>query len=124
MIERLLAASRALEADDLDRADRLFAQVAEADSRNAIAVVGLAEVARRRGRVADAAGLVERALAIDPEDDAARRLQQALAEMPTETSAGADADAPTTAGVPSRAREAPRRRSFLDRLRALLRRTP
>lgn len=74
MIERLIAAQGALDAGDLDHAARLFGQVADADPRNAIAVVGLAEVARRLGREAEAATLVDRALAIDPDDEAARRM--------------------------------------------------
>jgi thioredoxin-like negative regulator of GroEL len=78
MIERLLAAEAALADGDVDHAQRLFRQVADADPRNAIAVVGLADVARRRGETADAIGLVEAALAIDPDDAAAHRLLDEL----------------------------------------------
>ena len=74
MIERLLAADAALERDDLDLAERLFAQVAEADPRNAIAVVGLGQVAARRGDRAAAQEQFRRALEIDPDDAAATRL--------------------------------------------------
>jgi len=74
MIERILVAQRALADGRLDQAERLFQQVAEADERNAIAVVGLAEVALARGDAEAARALVGRALAIDPEDAAALRL--------------------------------------------------
>ncbi|HYL40367.1 MAG TPA: tetratricopeptide repeat protein [Candidatus Binatus sp.] len=74
MIERLLAAERALAEGRLDQAERLFRQVAEADERNAIAVVGLAEVALARGDRSGAEALATRALAIDPDDAAAARL--------------------------------------------------
>lgn len=74
MIERLLAAEGALARDEVDHAERLYGQVAEADPRNAIALVGLARVAARRGDRDGARGHAERALAIDPEEAAARRL--------------------------------------------------
>ena len=74
MIERLLAAERALADGQLDHAERLFTQVAEADERNAIAVVGLAGVARARGDEPAAMELLARALAIDPEEAAAARM--------------------------------------------------
>ena len=74
MIERLLAAEGALERDELDHAQRLFGQVAEADPRNAIAVVGLARVLARRGDTDAARELVAHALEIDPDEAAARRL--------------------------------------------------
>jgi tetratricopeptide (TPR) repeat protein len=78
MIERLLAADAALDRDDLETAHRLFEQVAGADPRNAIAVVGLARVAARRNAADEARTLAQRALDIDPEEAAARRLLDEL----------------------------------------------
>jgi thioredoxin-like negative regulator of GroEL len=78
MIERLLAAEGALERDELDHAQRLFGQVAEADPRNAIAVVGLARVLARRGDTEAARELVAHALDIDPDEAAAPRLLDEL----------------------------------------------
>jgi len=74
MIERLLAAEKALDQGMLDQAGRLFDQVAQADPRNAIALVGLAKVALREDRIDDARELAEQALAIDPDEAAAQRL--------------------------------------------------
>ena len=79
MIERLLAAERALAAGELDQAERLYGQVADADERNAIAVAGLARVALARGDPSGARTLATRALAIDPDDAAAQRLLQTTA---------------------------------------------
>jgi tetratricopeptide (TPR) repeat protein len=104
MIELLLVADRLLAAGDLDRSERIFRQVTDADPRNAIAVVGLARVAEARGERDAAKELAERALAIDPEDQAARHLAEVLAAPP----------APVTPDRPAA------RRSILDRLRALL----
>ncbi len=98
MIERLLAAEDALARDELHHAERLFGQVADADPRNAIALVGLARVASRRGNRDGARGHLERALEIDPEEAAARRLLHELDAAP--------------AGVP----EAQKPASFLARL--------
>lgn len=91
MIERLLAGDAALARDDLEVADRLFGQVAEADPRNAIAVVGLARIAVRRGELGRARELVERALAIDPDEAAAGRL---LAQLDLERTASEPGTAP------------------------------
>lgn len=79
MIERLLAAETALAEGNVDVAGRLFAQVADADPRNAIAVVGLARIAADEGRHDEARALVERALSIDPDESAALRLIRELA---------------------------------------------
>jgi uncharacterized protein HemY len=74
MIERLLAGEAALARGELDAADRLFTQVTEADPMNAIAVVGRARVALAHGAREDARAFAERALGLDPEEAAARRL--------------------------------------------------
>ena len=94
MIERLLAAERALADGQLETAERLFGQVAEADPRNAIAVVGLAEVAVARSDEPAAAALARRALAIDPDDAAARRIAGSAATLPA-------AAMPTTSAPPA-----------------------
>jgi tetratricopeptide (TPR) repeat protein len=101
MIERLLAADAALARDDLELAQRMFEQVVEADSRNAIAVVGLARVAAQRNLLDEARALAGRALEIDPEEAAARRLLDDLA-------AAAESEAP--------AAPRPAWRRWLDRI--------
>ncbi|HUG30549.1 MAG TPA: tetratricopeptide repeat protein [Candidatus Limnocylindria bacterium] len=78
MIERLLAGEAALDRDELDAAERLFSQIATADPRNAIALVGLARIAVRQGDRHGARALAVRALSIDPDEAAATRL---LAEL-------------------------------------------
>jgi tetratricopeptide (TPR) repeat protein len=78
MIERLLAADAAMERGETDAAERLYRQVADADARNAIALVGLARVAEARGDGAGARELAERALAIDADEAAARRMLDSL----------------------------------------------
>lgn len=81
MIELLLEAERAISFGQLDRAEQLYRQVATADPRNSIAVVGLARVALDRRDDLGAYLLARRALAIDPENDAARRLALRLEEI-------------------------------------------
>ncbi len=129
MIERLLAAEAALANGELEAAGRLFGQVAEADPRNAIAVVGLARIARWEGRVHDARSLAERALAIDPDEAAAQRLLRQLyaeASPDGEGPAGVEASpAPTPAPTEPQWPTAPampaaRTPSLLTRLRRWL----
>jgi Flp pilus assembly protein TadD len=105
VIERLLAAESALARDELDAAERQFHLVAEADPRNAIAVVGLARLAARRGDPGAARTLAHRALEIDPDEAAAARL---LAELEREAP-----PAPAPAITDAR----PWWRRWLDRLR-------
>jgi thioredoxin-like negative regulator of GroEL len=110
MIERLLAAEGALARDELDHAERMFGQVAEADPRNAIAVVGLARVASKRGDAAGARSHLEHALEIDPAEAAARRLLDALDRPPIAVPEPGTAPPRAAAGGPQGSR------SLLDRL--------
>ncbi len=113
MIELLLEAERALAAGNLGRADQLYHQVADADAHSAIALVGLARVAEARGDVLGAHALARRALEIDPEDAAARRLEAQLG-----SSLGAPPPGPSSAAdIGSRPVDlGSGRRSLLDRL--------
>ena len=115
MIEVLLQAEGALSLGLLDRAETLYRQVASADPRNSIAVVGLARVTLERQDEAGALTLARQALAIDPENTAAQRLVARLEEVlrfrGDVVPAAPRHPAPTTAS------EAPRRRSLVDRLR-------
>jgi thioredoxin-like negative regulator of GroEL len=120
MIERLLAAEGALARDELDHAARMFGQVADADPRNAIAIVGLARVAAQRGDADAARAHLAHALEIDPDEAAARRLlleldATAVESPPTEPEPATPGPfaTPTLAPV---AAPAPAPRSFLDRL--------
>ena len=110
MIERLLAADAALDRGDLEIAHRLFAQVADADPRNAIAVVGLARVAARRQAPEHARELARRALDIDPDEAAALRLLDELERR----AAAVAAPGPRARPAPTPPR--PRWRRWLDRL--------
>jgi tetratricopeptide (TPR) repeat protein len=83
MIERLLEAERALSVGLLDQAERLYQQAWEADPYNSIAVVGLARVALERGDQPAAQALALRALEIDPDNQAARRMVDRLVEVQT-----------------------------------------
>jgi hypothetical protein len=134
VIELLLEAERALSFGRVDRAEELYRQVAGSDPRNSIAVVGLARVALERSDDLGAYLLARRALVIDPENDAARRLAVRLEEvLATRGEPVADpmpatpppppTAAPTAAATeqrPERPDEPPStagRRSFIDRLR-------
>jgi hypothetical protein len=81
MIELLLQAERALEMGRVDAAETLYRQVADADPRNSIAVVGLARIALERGNEVGALELAQRALEIDPENAAAGRMVARLTEV-------------------------------------------
>ena len=81
MIELLVQAESALSLGLLDRAEVLYRQVASADPRNSIAVVGLARVTLERQDEPGALALARQALTIDPENGAAQRMVARLEEI-------------------------------------------
>src|SRR5262245_55851688 len=81
MIEQLLEAERMLSVGLIDQAERLYRTVADHDPGSSIAVVGMARVALERGDDRTAYLEAQRALAIDPENDAARRMVSRLEEV-------------------------------------------
>lgn len=133
MIELLLEAERALSFGRVDRAEELYRQVAGSDPRNSIAVVGLARVALERADDLGAYLLARRALVIDPENEAARRLALRLEEVlatrgepvadpmppapPPSPRTAAPEVGPPESSAPAGPSEAPGRRSLIDRLR-------
>ena len=136
MIELLLQAEGALSVGLLDRAEALYRQVAGADPRNAIAIVGLSRVALERGRQHEALVLARQALAIDGENVAAQRMVQRLEEVlayrgevaperpvpgqsghPEPEPTPTEPEPPARSGLQPAAPPSPPRRSLLDRLR-------
>lgn len=81
MIEALLQAERLLIHGQVDQAEQIYARAIEQDAHNAIAVVGLARVALERGDEQLAYERAREALAIDPQNVAAQRLEARLAEV-------------------------------------------
>lgn len=81
MIEQILAADRLIQVDQVDAARQIYQGVVDLDPHNAIAVVGLAQCALADGDEQRAHGLAAQALAIDPENDMARRMEARLAEI-------------------------------------------
>jgi thioredoxin-like negative regulator of GroEL len=123
MIEIILEAERALTTGQLDQAERLYRQAADADPRNSIAIVGLARVALDRGDERGAYTLARRALAIDPENAAGQRMAERLEEVIRfrgEEPPAAEtppAKPPTTERPPPAKPAHRKRRSLLDRIR-------
>jgi tetratricopeptide (TPR) repeat protein len=129
MIELLLQADRLLNVDQLDQAEVLYRRAVENDPQNAIAVVGLARCEAERGHERPAYDLAVRALAIDPRNNMALRMEARLSEVlaargePVERPGwimGETAPpAPPASGAPPAAPEQPgaaRRRGFLGRI--------
>jgi len=81
MIEALLQAERLLVHGMVDQAEQIYQRAIEQDPQNAIAVVGLARVALDRGQERIAYERAREALAIDPQNVAAQRLEARLAEV-------------------------------------------
>ncbi len=77
----MLEAERAMAVGLLDQAERLYRQVATADPKNSIAVVGLARVALERGDERTTYLEARRALAMDPDNPMASHLVMRMAEV-------------------------------------------
>ena len=121
MIEIMLEAERAMAVGLLDKAERLYAQVAAADPRNSIAVMGLARIALERDNQRGAYLLARRALALDPDNPMASHMARRMAEVmagrgeppPDEA---VEPPGPSPAPAPAPASE-PDRPGLIDRIR-------
>jgi hypothetical protein len=76
----LLEGERLLTFGLIDRAEAAFRRVAE-DGRSAAALVGLSRAALERGDDGAAYRLAVEALAVDPDDEAALRMEARLSEV-------------------------------------------
>jgi thioredoxin-like negative regulator of GroEL len=111
VIEALLQAERLLLHGQVDQAETIYRNAAAQDPNNAIAVVGLARVALERGDEQAAYDRARDALAIDPQNAAAQRLEARLAEV-----FATRADPSLPAPEPDERREdRPSERAFLTR---------
>ena len=97
MFELLLQADRALADGALDQAERTYSQLVELDPTNAIAVAGLARVSLERGDEQAARSFADRALGIDPDSIAARRVLETLAHEESGHAAPEPAELPLLA---------------------------
>lgn len=132
MIELLLDAEDALALGLLDRAERTYRSVLDADPRNGIAAVGLARVALERGDEARALDLARAGLEIDPDNATARRMIERLEEVArhrvaaarpkSETDGQPPGGAATGNATPDEARAAPNAPARPGLLRRILRR--
>ncbi len=100
MIELMLQAEQTLGLGLVDQAEKLYAQAAAADPHNAIAIIGLARVQLERGDQVGAHALAIRALAVDPENTTAVRMEARLREVLAGT--GRRVEPPPTAAPAAR----------------------
>jgi Tfp pilus assembly protein PilF len=114
VIEALLQAERLLVHGMVDQAEQIYQRAIEQDEHNAIAVVGLARVALERGQERLAYERAREALGIDPENIAAQRMEQRLAEVFAERERPADPPADENAADLPNPFE-PSERAFLNR---------
>jgi hypothetical protein len=121
MIEIMLEAERAMAVGLLDKAERLYAQVAAADPRNSIAVMGLARIALERDNQRGAYLLARRALALDPDNPMASHMARRMAEVMAGRGEPPpdEATEPAPAAVPPSPGPAPEvdRPGLIDRIR-------
>jgi hypothetical protein len=123
VIEIMLEAERAMAVGLLDKAERLYAQVAAADPRNSIAVMGLARIALERDNQRGAYLLARRALALDPDNPMASHMAHRMAEVmarrgepPPDDPDGPPGASPASAPKPVPAPD-PDRLGLIDRIR-------
>jgi thioredoxin-like negative regulator of GroEL len=115
VIEALLQAERLLVHGMVDQAEGIYQRAIEQDPQNAIAVVGLARVALERGQERVAYERAREALAIDPQNVAAQRLEARLAEVFAERDRPAEPPPPDPAQPEMPNPFEPSERAFLTR---------
>ena len=97
MFEVLLQADNALASGALDQAEESYWQLMELDPTNAIAVTGLARVALERGDQPLARIFAKRALVMDPDSFAAKRIIETLEGREVKPPASDEPDLPLLA---------------------------